>query len=71
MPQLKDLILNIFEDAIQKAVFSNPTENDAEFKKITISRIPKFYQITKFTEKQVFHENIDIDNISELCIELF
>ncbi|MBP3559967.1 MAG: SAM-dependent methyltransferase [Clostridia bacterium] len=71
MPQLKDLILNIFEDAIQKAVFSNPTENDAEFKKITISRIPKFYQITKFTEKQVFHENIDFDNIAERCIELF
>lgn len=71
MPQLKDLILNIFEDTIQKAVFSNPTEKDAEFKKITISRMPKFYQITKFTEKQVFHENIDFDNIAERCIELF
>lgn len=71
MPQLKDLIVNIFEDAIQKAVFSNPTEKDAEFKKITISRMPKFYQITKFTEKQVFHENIDFDNIAERCIELF
>ena len=71
MPQLKDLIVNIFEDAIQKAVFSNPTEKVAEFKKITISRMPKFYQITKFTEKQVFHENIDFDNIAERCIELF
>lgn len=71
MPQLKDLILNIFEDTIQKAVFSNPTEKDAEFKKITISRMPKFYQITKFTEKQVFHENIDFDNIEERCIKLF
>ncbi len=71
MPQLKDLILNIFEDTIQKAVFSNPAEKDAEFKKITISRMPKFYQITKFTEKQVFHENIDFDNIAERCIELF
>ena len=71
MPQLKDLISNIFEDTIQKAVFSNPAENDAEFKKITISRMPKFYQITKFTEKQVFHENIDFDNIAERCIELF
>lgn len=71
MPQLKDLIVNIFEDTIQKAVFSNPAEKDAEFKKITISRMPKFYQITKFTEKQVFHENIDFDNIAERCIELF
>ena len=71
MPQLKDLIVNIFEDTIQKAVFSNPAEKDAEFNKITISRMPKFYQITKFTEKQVFHENIDFDNIAERCIELF
>ncbi len=70
MPQLKDLILNIFEDTIQKAVFSNPTEKDAEFKKITISRMPKFYQITKFTEKQVFHENIDFDKIAKRCNEL-
>ena len=70
MPQLKDLIVNIFEDTIQKAVFSNPAEKDAEFKKITISRMPKFYQITKFTEKQVFHENIDFDNIAERCIKL-
>ena len=70
MPQLKDLILNIFEDTIQKAVFSNSAEKDAEFKKITISRMPKFYQITKFTEKQVFHENIDFDKIEKRCLQL-
>ncbi len=70
MSELKELILKIFEDTIQKAVFSNPTGKQSEFKKITISRMPKFYQITKFTEKQVFHENIDFDKISERCIDL-
>ncbi len=70
MSELKKLILKIFEDTIQKVVFSNPDEKQSEFKKITISRMPKFYQITKFTEKQVFHENIDFDKISERCIEL-
>ena len=53
MADFKEMLIKIFEDTIQKAVFSNPTEKDAEFKKITISRMPKFYQITKFTEKQV------------------
>lgn len=70
MADFKEMLVKIFEDTIQKAVFSNPTEKDAEFKKITISRMPKFYQITKFTEKQVFHENIDFDNIAERCIKL-
>ena len=70
MADFKEMLIKIFEDTIQKAVFSNPTEKDAEFKKITISRMPKFYQITKFTEKQVFHENIDFDNIAERCIKL-
>lgn len=71
MADFKEMLIKIFEDTIQKAVFSNPAEKIAEFKKITISRMPKFYQITKFTEKQVFHENIDFDNIAERCIELF
>ena len=70
MSELKDLILKTFEDTIQKAVFSNSAEKDAEFKKITISRMPKFYQITKFTEKQVFHENIDFDKIEKRCLQL-
>ncbi len=70
MADFKEVLVKIFEDTIQKAVFSNPTEKDAEFKKITISRMPKFYQITKFTEKQVFHENIDFDKIEKRCLQL-
>lgn len=70
MSEFKSLISKIFEDTVQKAVFSNPEKKEAEFKKITISRMPKFYQITKFTEKQVFHENIDFDKVSSRCMEL-
>ena len=70
MSELKDLIFKIFEDTVQKMVFSNPTDKQSEFKKITVSRMPKFYQITKFTEKQVFHENIDFDKVSSRCMEL-
>ena len=70
MSELKDLIFKIFEDTVQKMVFSNPADKQSEFKKITISRMPKFYQITKFTEKQVFHENVDFDKIAERCTDL-
>ena len=70
MPELKDYIKRIFENDIQKAVFSKPVNKDSEFKKITVSRMPKFFQVAKFTEKQVFHENIDFSNIAERCIQL-
>lgn len=32
--------------------------------------MPKFYQIAKYTEKQVFHENIAFDEIAKRCGEL-
>ena len=70
MPELKDYIKRIFENDIQKAVFSKPVNKDGEFKKITVSRMPKFFQVAKFTEKQVFHENIDFSNIVERCAQL-
>ena len=70
MPELKDYIKRIFENDIQKAVFSKPITKDSEFKKITVSRMPKFFQIAKLTEKQVFHENITFDKIAERCTRL-
>lgn len=60
----------IFENDIIKLVISQPTDKDSEYKKITVSRMPKFYQIAKFTQKQVFHENIAFDKIASRCAEL-
>ncbi len=70
MPEFKDYLSVIFENDIQKAVFSKPASDSNEFKKITVSRMPKFYQISKFTEKQVFHENVDFGEITMRCKEL-
>lgn len=70
MSELKGFISKIFESDIQKAVISKPSSKDAQFKKITISLMPKFYQIAKYTEKQVFHENLTFDEIADRCCEL-
>ena len=58
MSELKDLIIKIFDNELKKAVISKPVSKQSEYKKITISRMPKFFQIAKHTEKQVFHENV-------------
>lgn len=68
MAELKEVIYKIFENDIHKAVLSKG--KDSEYKKITVAKMPKFYQIAKCTEKQVFHENIPFDKIAERTFEL-
>ena len=70
MSELKDLINKIFDNEIKKAVISKPASKEIEFKKITISRMPKFFQIAKHTEKQVFHENVQFDAVASRTAEL-
>lgn len=70
MSELKNLIHKIFENEIKKAVISKPASKENEFKKITISRMPKFFQIAKHTEKQVFHENVQFDEVSDRAFAL-
>lgn len=70
MSEIKDLINKVFENEIFKAVISNPLSKQGDFKKITVNKMPKFYQIAKYTEKQVFHENIAFDEIAKRCGEL-
>lgn len=70
MSELKELINRIFENEIKKAVISKPASKQGEFKKITVSRMPKFFQIAKHTEKQVFHENVQFDEVANRTAEL-
>ena len=70
MSEIKELINKVFENEIFKAVISNPLSKQGDFKKITVNKMPKFYQIAKYTEKQVFHENIAFDEIAKRCGEL-
>ncbi len=70
MSELKEYIERIFENNPSKIVISKPASKQSEFKKITVSLMPKFYQIAKYTEKQVFHENITADKIAERCFEI-
>ncbi|WP_288160871.1 class I SAM-dependent methyltransferase, partial [uncultured Clostridium sp.] len=57
-----------------KIVISNKVKKDEKYNKVNISlkenNKNKFYQIEKFTDKQVFHENIKIDEINEKVYEI-
>ncbi len=70
MSELRECIYKIFENNITKMVISKPVSKQAEFKKITVNLLKDCYQIAKFTDKQVFHENVKPDLIAERIAEL-
>lgn len=74
MEELKRTLEEVFKSEIIKIVISNKVKKDEKYNKIAINlkenNKNKFYQIEKFTDKQVFHENIKINEISDKVCEL-
>ena len=74
MEELKRTLEEVFKSEIIKIVISNKVKKDEKYNKIAINlkenNKNKFYQIEKFTDKQVFHENIKINEISDKVGEL-
>lgn len=70
---MEDLLLCIegmFEnDEIVKIVISKPSKKSNHYFKINVERKNDSYQISKFTEKQVFHENINKKAIASKVFE--
>lgn len=73
MDELKKTINEIIEEEIIKIVISNKMNKDVKYNKITFilkeNNQKQYYQIEKYTDKQVFHENIDVDILEEKLIE--
>lgn len=69
MENLKNAINEIIQQEIIKLVVSNKVSNDVEFNKIIFvlkeDDVKQYYQIEKYTDKQIFHENISIDILEE------
>ena len=74
MEELKKTLDEVFEKEVIKIVITNKVKKDEKYNKVNISlkenNKNKFYQIEKFTDKQVFHENIKIDEINEKVYEI-
>lgn len=63
---MEDFIRQINTTDIQKIVISSGRK-DADYKKICVTVKTNGYQIEKFTDKQVYHENKEKISIEELC----
>ncbi len=59
----------IFGDVSSKIVISKPTA-DSEYRRIVIVKTANGFRLEKYTEKQVFHENLPDGDASRRCAEL-
>lgn len=76
MDELKNAIEEILKEEIIKVVISNKLNKENKYNKIVFllkeNKESKYYQVEKYTDKQVFHENIKIDELESTlitCIE--
>ena len=69
MSELRQYLETMLKAAPQKIIISNPFSKSEEYKKIIIENKGKNYQIAKYTDKQVFHENLTMDDLLErICV---
>lgn len=73
MEDLKKAISEITKEDIIKVVVSNKINKDVQYNKISFvlkeNNEKQYYQVEKYTDKQVFHENINIDVLEEKLLE--
>ena len=73
MEDLNRAIGEITKEDIIKLVISNKMNKDVKYKKIVFALKEKgnkeYYQIEKYTDKQVFHENIEKEVLEEKVLE--
>ena len=67
MNEINNLINEVCSDNIQKIVISNKISKDNKYNKIIILQKENsrgiYYQIEKYTDKQVFHENVQNNDL--------
>lgn len=70
MSELQKYIKSMQEAEVWKIIISNPFSKKEAYKKIVIEKKEETYQIAKYTQTQVFHENISSQELGEKCSSL-
>ncbi len=70
MTELEQYIQRITAAGVTKIIISNPGLKSAEFRKIVIEIKGESFQVSKYTQKQVFHENGRTGELAEATLRL-
>lgn len=69
MNELENVIGRMVTDSIVKMIISKPARGTIEYKKIVIEHKKEYFQASKYTEKQVFHDNIMTEDLEKYLQE--
>lgn len=70
MTDFEQAIRAMLSAGVHKLIVSNPQNKSTLYKKITVERKAGLFQIAKYTDKQVFHENVTCDLLAETLCKL-
>ena len=70
MNELEQYISIIAGTDFNKIIISNPANKSEEYQKLVIEQKKDFCQISKYTKKQVFHENVKKEKLEDRCAKL-
>lgn len=70
MNELEQYISLMINSDVKKIIISKPVSKSEAYKKIIVEKKGSLFQAAKYTEKQVFHENIMQDDLGKKCAEL-
>lgn len=65
--ELYTYVAQILNNPVHKIVLSHPKSKSEPYKKINFLRKKEMFQIEKYTDKQVFHENIKPEQLLNKC----
>lgn len=61
--ELQEMLETVLAFEPYKLILSNPLRKDAQYRRIVVNRLGEGWQAEKYTEKQVFHENMATDEL--------
>ena len=71
MGNIREKIDQILAEAeVTRAIISKPSSKSSEYRKIDVQAKGKAFQISKYTQKQVFHENVEAKELAKRIEEL-
>ena len=66
---VEEALRKIAELSPVKIVLSNVADKEQRIQKVQIEKKEKHFQIAEYTDKQVFHKNVDEEELIAFCIE--
>ena len=66
---VEEALRKIAELSPVKIVLSNVADKEQRIQKVQIEKKEKHFQIAQYSDKQVFHKNVDEEELISFCIE--